>query len=829
MERITLFVDVLLPLPIQGSFTYRVPYQLNDFVKEGQRVAVQFGRKKIYSGLIINIHSNIPEYTPKYILHLIDEKAVCTKLQFDFWKWISEYYLCTQGEVMNAALPSALKLSSESNIVLTPDFKPDLNYLDEHEYRLTEALLSKKRLAVGEIAKLLGFANVLPLLKKMIDKNYLYMEEELKDGFSAKKEKYVKLNSIFYADEEKLKEVMDMLQKRSFKQLELLMKFLQISAFPAKADFEIKQSELIKTSGISASVMKSMVEKEIFIVEEKVISRLKFSESNNTSDDINLSNHQAEALQKIKSDFEKHNVVLLHGVTSSGKTEIFIKLIQDALDQGKQVLYLLPEIALTTHIIRRLQKYFGKKVGVYHSRYNPNERAEVWRNLVGIDDDNKNKYDIILGPRSAMFLPFTNLGLIIVDEEHDSSYKQFDPAPRYNARDASIYLAWLHKAKVVLGSATPSVETFYNAQEKKYGYAQLSERYGGIQMPLISVVDMKSEHRRKTLKISYSSVLVNRIAEALKQDKQVILFQNRRGFSLRVECRTCNWIPQCKNCDVTLTYHKGSELLKCHYCGYSTAVPSRCGDCGSTDLQMQGFGTEKVEEDLQMLFPEAKIARMDLDSTRKKNSFQKLISDFEERKIDILTGTQMVTKGLDFDNVKLVGVLSTDNMLSFPDFRAHENSFQMMAQVAGRSGRKGERGEVILQSWKPDHYIVKNVVFNDYIAMYNSQIAERQKFKYPPFYRLINIYIKHKDPIVLSKASLVFGNILKSKFGNLIYGPETPMISRIRLYYIKQVLFKLPREKSHKQMKSILLLCLDEFRKLASFKSVIIQFDVDPR
>jgi len=830
MERKTLFADILIPLPVKGTFTYRIPHTLNEFVTEGQRVAVQFGKKKIYSGLIKKIHTNVPEYTPKYILHLIDESAVTNEIQFKFWSWMSAYYLCAEGEIMNAALPSSLKLASESNVLLSPSFVPDNDYLDEHEFKLTEALMQKKRLAVGDISKVLGFQNVLPLLRKMIDKNYLYMEEELKDGFKQRREKFIFLNPAFFDDEELMKLEMDKLSSRAHKQLELLMFFLQQSGFPANKGFRIKKDELLKKSNKTTAVLNALIEKEILFEENKVVSRLEFKAGRRDVADINLSEHQENAVKKISADFKTKDVVLLHGVTSSGKTEIYIKLIQETLEKGKQVLYLLPEIALTTHIIQRLQQYFGKRIGVYHSRYNPNERAEIWRNIIGLDkDENTEKYDIVLGPRSAMFLPFSNLGLVIVDEEHDSSYKQFDPAPRYNARDASIYLALLHKAKVILGSATPAIESYYNAMLGKYGYAQLSERYGGIEMPEISVVDMKSEYKRKTIKTNFSSVLIKKISKALAEKKQVILFQNRRGFSLRIECKQCNWIPQCKNCDVTLTYHKNSELLKCHYCGYSSSIPPTCNDCGSQDLRMMGFGTEKVEEDLQMIFPEAKITRMDLDSTRKKNAFQKIISDFEERKTDILTGTQMVTKGLDFDNVNVVGVLSTDNMLSFPDFRAHETSFQLMSQVSGRAGRKGRQGQVVLQSWNPDHQIIKNVVFNDYQSMYINQLREREKFHYPPFYRLINIKVKHKDFKVLNKGADVFANILKSKFGKLVIGPEFPMIGRIRLYYIKNIMLKLPKSKSQTDMKKLLLDCLEEYRKLAAYKSVLIQFDVDPQ
>jgi len=829
MERTTLFADILLPLPIKGTFTYRIPFELNEFVKVGQRVAVQFGRKKIYSGLIKNLHSIVPEYTPKYILHLLDEEPVVNSIQFKFWQWISNYYLSAEGDVMNAALPSAFKLASESKVLLAPGFVPDIDILDEHEYKLTEALISKKSLAVGEISNILGFPNVLPLLKKMIDKNYLLMEEELKGGYKPKKEKYVSLNIDFF-EEENMQGLMEELSRRAHKQLELLMGFLRLSSYPDIENYEIKQSDLLQKTTASQAILKALVDKSVFCTEEKTISRFEQLEHEDDKSDFVLSEQQQVAFRSIKTNFEKYNVVLLHGVTSSGKTEIYIKLIEEVLEKGKQVLFLLPEIALTTQIIHRLKKYFGNRIGVYHSRYNRNERAEVWRNIAQLEDtENFNQFQIILGPRSAMFLPFSNLGLIIVDEEHDASYKQFDPAPRYNARDASIYLASLHGAKVVLGSATPSIESYYNAENGKFGFVQLLERYGGMKMPEIMVVDMKSEMKRKTLKSNFSSVLLNKINQALDDKHQVILFQNRRGFSLRLECKQCNWVPQCKNCDVTLTYHKNSELLKCHYCGYSTSIPSTCGDCGSHDLSMIGFGTEKVEEDLSLIIPNATIKRMDLDSTRKKNAFQQIISDFEDGKTDILTGTQMVTKGLDFDNVHVVGVLSTDNMLSFPDFRAHERSFQMMSQVSGRAGRKGRQGKVILQSWNPGHKIIKNVVFNDYDSMYKGQLLERNKFRYPPYYRLINIKIKHKDFKILNRAADVFGNILRSKFGNLIYGPEFPMVSRIRLYYIKQIMLKMARGRSQFEMKKILILSLDEFRKLAAYKSVIVQFDVDPQ
>jgi primosomal protein N' (replication factor Y) len=524
-------------------------------------------------------------------------------------------------------------------------------------------------------------------------------------------------------------------------------------------------------------------------------------------------------------------VVLLHGVTSGGKTELYIKLISRALEAGRQVLYLLPEIALTTQIINRLRKYFGEEVGVYHSRYNRNERAEVWNNIAGREDAKEmgGSYRIILGPRSATFLPFDNLGLIIVDEEHDQSYKQFDPAPRYNARDAAIYLATMHDAQVVLGSATPSVESYFNTRIGKYGLVELTERYGGIQMPEIEVVDMRDQVRRRLIKSHFSSVLMDAMKSALEEDQQAILFQNRRGFSLRLECEQCGWVPECRNCDVTLTYHKFSELLKCHYCGYATAIPSECGNCGSTAMKMKGFGTEKVAEELHVLMPDSKIDRMDLDSTRKKHAFQRIISDFESRKTNILTGTQMVTKGLDFDNVRVVGVLSADNMLSFPDFRSHERSFQLMAQVSGRAGRKNKRGKVIIQSWQPDHPIINDVVRNNYVGMFEQELIHRQRFHYPPFHRLITIKLKHKDHHLLNEASAAFGRQLRAVFGKSIYGPEYPLVARIRTYYIKHIMVKQPRNVKMDTVKKKIIECLNDFRKQAKYKPVQVHFDVDPQ
>ncbi len=707
-------------------------------------------------------------------------------------------------------------------------FAPDKETLNESEFRITEALMQKKGLTINEVTNIVGYQKVLPLLKTMIERGLIVMEEELKQQYKPKKTKMVRLAPVFF-DEAALQELMNQLGKRAHKQLELIMGFLSISGFPLKKDFSVAKAELMAKTKAGDAAVKALVDKGVLLLEEKIISRFT-DEDTETAGSFALSQGQQEAYEALTAQIQEHLVVLLHGVTSSGKTELYIKLIEDTLQQGKQVLYLLPEIALTTQIINRLRKHFGDEIGVYHSRYNQNERAEVWENIAGLQQAGVHKpYRIVLGPRSAMFLPYENLGLVIVDEEHDASYKQFDPAPRYNARDAAIYLATLHKAKVVLGSATPAIETYFNAKNGKYGLVSLTERFGGLKMPEIKVVSMKEEKRRRLLKSHFTSVLLDHIQQALEKQQQIILFQNRRGFSLRIECEQCNWIPQCKNCDVTMTYHKKQELLKCHYCGYSRPVPAVCETCGSPHLKMQGFGTEKVEEELALILPDARIDRMDLDTTRSKNAFQRIIYSFENGKTDILTGTQMVTKGLDFDNVQVVGILSADNMLSFPDFRAHERSFQMMEQVSGRAGRKKYQGIVIIQTWQPAHPVIRDVVNHDFENMYARELIERNRFKYPPFYRLVMIKLKHKKPELLNEAAAVLARDLKARFGNLVYGPEYPMVSRIKNLFIKQILFKIPRNKRQAEKKQQLKLSLDQFKSLSKYKSVRVQVDVDPQ
>jgi len=829
MDRITLFAQVLLPLPVPGYFTYRVPYEMNEEVKVGQRVIVQFGRKKIYTALIRELNQIAPDYAPKYISAILDETPIVTEKQFIFWEWIATYYMCTVGEVMNAALPQGLKLISESQIILHPSFIPDQKVLNENEFLITEALLGRKKITISEVTNLTGLQKTIPLIKTMIDKNLIIVVEELNEEFLPKLITYVRITKDYLEDELKLREAFETLSKRAFKQVQLLMSLINLSQNRGKGNDEIKQTELLKSVDASIAQLNAMVEKGILEKYQKLSSRLVSAEATNKVSSIEFSESQLTAFNQINSSFEEKEVVLLHGVTSSGKTEIYIKLIEETIKNGKQVLYLLPEIALTTQIITRLQKYFGASVGVYHSRYNKHERVEIWNKVtqkLGIEEP---PYKIIIGPRSALFLPFENLGLIIVDEEHDNSYKQFDPAPRYNARDSAIYLGGLHSAKTLLGSATPSIETYYNASHQKYGLVELNNRYGNISMPEILIADIKDATKKKQMHSHFSSFLLKHIDEALENKEQVILFQNRRGFSLRLECDVCNWIPECIRCDVTLTYHKHSDHLRCHYCGYSTKIPEKCPNCGNVKVLMKGFGTEKVEEELAILYPKIRIMRMDLDTTRSKYAYQKIITDFENKAIDILVGTQMVTKGLDFDNVSVVGILNADNMLNYPDFRSPERSFQMMAQVSGRAGRKNKRGKVIIQTYNPYHSVIRDVIDNNYAKTYKDIIQERINFKYPPFYRLIEIRLKHRDYNILNAASAELANKLRAHFGELVLGPEYPMVSRIKNLYIKHILLKTEKTNALGKAKLELKEILDQFNKNRKFTGVSIIIDVDPQ
>ncbi len=828
-KRQTLFADILLPLPVKGCFTYRIPLDLNEQITTGQRVVVPFGRNKVYAGLVKRIHESPPkDFQARYVQSVLDTLPVVTGKQFAFWEWMSAYYLCTEGEVMGAALPPAMKLAGETRIALNPSASSRPATPNEMEQLLLDALKTKKQMTLSEAATSVSIPKVLPLVKNMIEKGWVVLKEDLENPWRPKVVRHIRLAEPF-RDEKKLRDVFDQCEKQAPRQLEVLMKYIQLAEPLGKQPKEVSQQEVTSAVKGGLPALQSLVKKGVFETWEKEKSY--FDHSHASGKDVVLNEHQQKALQSIKEGFKKHNVVLLHGVTSSGKTELYIKLIRETIAAGKQVLYLLPEIALTTQIINRLQQQFGNRAGIYHSRFNPVERTEVWNNLVqgGILSGNeKIRYDLVLGPRSALFLPFQSLGLIIVDEEHETGFKQHDPAPRYHARDAAIYLASLFGAKTLLGSATPSLETYYNTRHGKYGYARIDARHGGSTMPQILVSDLRKETRSKAMKSHFSPLLFESIKKALEEKEQVILFQNRRGFSPRLECDICSWLPECHQCDVTLVYHKQNNKLRCHYCGYNIPPPAECPSCTSSALKMKGFGTEKIEEELPLFFPGATIARMDTDTTRSKNAYRHLIDDFEKRRTDILVGTQMISKGLDFSNVGVVGILNADNMLNFPDFRAHERAFQLMAQVSGRAGRSRKQGRVIIQSYHPRHPIIQYVISNDYEEMYRQQIGERRQFHYPPYTRLVKVTAMHSDTDLLNDAASVLTGQIRKAFPGKVLGPEYPVIARIRNQYIKNTLIKFDRSLRLAKEKQLLLDIARDFQKERQWKPIRIIFNTDP-
>ncbi|HEY9533318.1 MAG TPA: primosomal protein N' [Mucilaginibacter sp.] len=809
----------MLPLAIAKNYTYRVPFELNNVIAIGKRVVVQFGKSKLYTAIVLAITEQPPEkYEAKYLLEILDDRPVVTGQQLHFWKWLSEYYMCFEGEVMNAALPSALKLASETKIVLNKDFEYDKSALHDKEFLIVEALEIQPELTISDISKLLSQKMVMPLLKGLFEKNIINISEEVSDKYKPRKRTFLTINPAYH-DQESLRELFGILEKRAPKQADAVLAYLKLS----RHQKAISKNELVEESGAGASSINSLIEKEIFIAEERNVSRLFFDEEFLDAN-FELSEHQQTALTAIKEQFKQKDVVLLHGVTSSGKTQIYIRLIEQAMAQGKQVLYLLPEIALTTHVIERLRQYFGASIGVYHSRFNDNERVEVWQKVLN------SEYKVVLGARSSVFLPFVDLGLIIVDEEHETSYKQFDPAPRYNARDAAIFLANMYGGKVLLGSATPSFESYFNARTHKYGFAELTERYGGVELQTIEVVSIAEETRKKTIQSHFTSVLMLDMQTALTNKEQVILFQNRRGYAPVLLCKICAYTPKCINCDVSLTYHKHTGKLHCHYCGYKEDSPVVCPACGSTQLEYRGFGTEKVEDELSMILPDARISRMDLDTTRSRNSLQNILNDLEEKKIDILVGTQMVAKGLDFADVTVIGIINADSLLKYPDYRANERSFQLLAQVSGRAGRRGKQGKVVIQTYDPAHRVIRQVIENDYSDLYFTEMEERRAFHYPPFYRIINLDVKHKDPEILYNQATYLGKELRKHFGEeRVVGPQIPLVSRIRNYYIQAIMLKFEKDGvSINKVKATIRDVITQFQTTKLSKGSIVQPDVDP-
>lgn len=831
----TFFVDVILPLHIHDTYTYRVPQEYNDAIQVGQRVVVQFGTRKLYSALVRRVHENVPNYSVKYVLAVLDEFPIITEQQFQFWEWMANYYMCYVGDVMAIALPSAFKLASETSVSIHPDFSGELSDLTYNEIRVVQLLSEHPVMTVDDISRAIGVQKMLPLLNTMIERGITIMDEELHQRYKPRTSTFISL-APEYQQADKARELFDSLEKKKStqKQVDVLLKFMQMSQMGT--DSIAKRNLLDDSHGqpVSESAFKTLVKNGILIPEERTESRLEHFDSITSPDTIAL-NEQQQAAFDYLSKGEKA-VSLLHGVTSSGKTEVYIKLINEVIKQGHQVLFLLPEIALTAQIINRLRKYFGNKVGIYHSRFSSSQRAEVWnKTKAELPED---RYQILLGARSALFLPFQDLKLVIVDEEHDNSYKQYDPSPRYNGRDAAIYLAQLWNARTVLGSATPSIESYFNAQQGKYGFCEMSKRFGGLLMPEVLCADMKEEYNNLRRDLGkdvlssnplFSKFLLDNIREALDNHEQVILFQNRRGFSLRIECDDCHWTPKCQHCDVSLVYHKATNSLRCHYCGYSIPIPTECPACHSHHLSMKGFGTERIEDDLSIVFPDAKVARMDQDSTMQKNRYLEIINDFQDQRIDILVGTQMVTKGLDFNHVSVVGIVSADNLIYFPDFRAFERAFQQMTQVSGRAGRHGHRGKVIIQTFNPYHQAIRNVIDNDYKAMYSSQITDRRVFRYPPYYRLIDITLKHRDSDTLNEGAARYASMLRQVFATRVIGPEHPNVSRIRGLYIKKILLRFERTEAIAQAKEIILNMGDDLKRDKTFSSLQIHFDVDPQ
>ncbi|ELR73146.1 Helicase PriA essential for oriC/DnaA-independent DNA replication [Fulvivirga imtechensis AK7] len=818
-------MDVMLPVPIPKMFTYRVPYELNEIVQVGCRVIVQFGSRKILTGVIGRIHEIPPEkYEAKTILELLDEEPVIHKLQITLFQWMADYYMCTLGEVLNIALPSGLKLSSESRIQLHPHFDyygSSLEFSDK-ETLLLETLLKNDSLSYSEISKLLHQKTIYTIIKSLVYKEAVIIFEEVKEKYKPKKETRVRIAPHLLIDHQ-LEALFDLLASKP-KQEAILLHYLQ--HVPVFNQPELNRQGLAKNTfgngGLSESSLKTLVKNGVFEEFEIIISR--FGSYDQQLTDITLTAEQEKAKANILESFKTKDTTLLHGITGSGKTEIYISLIQDALEGGSQVLYLLPEIALTTQIVTRLRKVFGDQMGVYHSRFSDNERVEVWKGVLN------GKYQFVVGVRSSIFLPFDNLGLIIVDEEHESSYKQYDPAPRYSARDVAIVIAAHHHAKVLLGSATPSMESQYQARQGKYGLVKLTSRYGMAVLPEFAVADMIRERNKKLSKGEFSSLLIEAINEALDNKEQVIIFQNRRGYSPYITCHECGWIPKCTNCAVSLTYHQYRAELRCHYCGYKEPMPTTCEACGSTHLKTIGFGTEKLEEEIALLFPQAKVQRMDLDTTRRKNSYDTIIKDFEQGHIDILVGTQMVSKGLDFDNVSLVGIFDIDRMLHFPDFRSFERTFQLSTQVSGRAGRRGKKGKVVIQTRNTSQRILHQIISNGYQDFYETEINERKAHLYPPFTRIIGVTIKNKDPKTAKITAMKMGNLVREKIGtNRVLGPEEPIISKIRNEYLMELVVKLERSQINLgKVKSLLYESMLEVLQEKELRSSKIIFDVDP-
>ncbi len=805
------FADVILPIPLNGLFTYEIPPNLEE-VENGMRVIVPFGHKKVYTAIVYRTHKREPQnYRAKPIFERLDLQPIISPTQFSLWEWISTYYCCGLGDVMNAALPSALKLSSQTKIHKIPSDNP-ISILTEKEQMVMNALENKSELTFHDVSKLLSKTSVFPVINALISKNIIGTFEEVTERYKSKRQRMVMLASPLVDNTDII--------KKAPKQWQLLQQFIQLSN--EKTSSEMSVQFLLRHSNSNHACLNALIKKGIFKTFEKEVSRL-HEVVKHSPLPLTLSPQQVLAHAALKNSLATKNVVLFHGVTSSGKTEVLIQLIKEVIENHQQVLYLLPEIALTTQLIRRLRQHFGDSIAVYHSKFSNNERMEIWNEV-----KNTNRFSVVLGTRSALFLPFKQLGLIVIDEEHEITFKQHHSVPKYNARDTAIKYAQIHDAKVVLASATPSLESYYNAQSKKYGLVELNERYGGVKLPEIDIVDIKYWSHRKLMKGAFSPILLDHINEALEKKKQVILFQNRRGFAPLNMCGFCGFTTQCVSCDVSLTYHKNQDVLKCHYCGHTEPISKNCRSCGSNEMNVKGYGTEKIEEELQPFFPSSKISRLDLDTTKKKNAYDQIITDFENGTIDILIGTQMITKGLDFKNVSLVGIINADGVLNFPDFRSFERSFQLMSQVAGRAGRKGKQGKVIIQTYSADHDIIQAVQKNDFSAMYQTQMTERKAFNYPPFCKLISISVKHKNLELTNQAARDLAIHLRATFKEQVLGPEYPSVSRIKNRFIKKILLKIGPGVSLNKSKSYLMNVIQSLNQSKPYRAVRFEIDVDP-
>lgn len=822
-----MFAEVLLPLPLYSTFTYSIPVEMEDAVQAGSRVLVQFGKKKYYTGIVEYVHSTPPKgYEVKPLMALLDPRPIVRYPQLKLWHWIADYYLCAPGEVYKAAVPTGLKPESETFISLNHDYEPDESNpfkMTERQAVILQILQEKKRLRISEIETESGIRNATTLLNPMLDAGIIEIDEKIVERYRPKKTTLVKL-TFSRGDSDKLHECFRLLT-RSRQQEKALLAYLDLSGWiNSQTDLkDVEKSRLLTTAGITPGTLRSMVDKGIFEIYKKSINRFALDSDETSVSLAPLSEAQEKAYREIVSSLNTNPIHLLHGVTGSGKTEIYTHLMAEVLEAGNQVLFLVPEISLTTQLSDRLRKVFGQRLLVYHSKFSDSERVDIWRRLLS-----GNEPLVVLGARSSVFLPFSRLGLVIVDEEHEASFKQYDPAPRYNARDVALMLARMHGAKSLLGSATPSIETYYKATTGKYGLTSLTERFEGATLPDVTILDMKELRKKKEVKGILSSPLRKRILSTLQDKRQAIMFQNRRGFAPVVVCDQCGWSPKCRDCDVSLVYHKNTGLLRCHYCGFTQLLPKLCPACGQNSIRIFGYGTERIAEELHEEFEGYRVARMDLDTTRNKDAYQEIIEEFARHETDILVGTQMVSKGLDFGEVTTVGVLNADTLLNFPDFRSNERAFNMLEQVAGRAGRRQEKGEVMIQTVKPDHEVLQFVKHHDYAGFYKKEIADREKFGYPPFTKIINIYLKNRDGLACDRGAVAFAMALRNVFGERVLGPEKPFVSRIATYYLQSIMLKIEAAASMKKVKDLLRSVLASVANNPDIKSSTIYYDVDP-